>query len=383
MSLAIELGGAVLLAATVSVAACGMAMRARVLDAPLGLARKGDRAPVATSGGVGVGFGVFAGIGVLSAAGSLWALELDPAAPGWIAAALGVAACALVIGLLDDIAVFGPRLKGAVFAALSFAAPIMIGPVESLPLAFGVSLPLGYALGVIGSALWMFTIMNTVNFIDGANGLAMGSAAIGLAAFSIAAFVAGAPASASLALCAAAALLGFLVWNFPAGRLFAGDSGALFIGALVGTLGLMAVEEGGLSPFIPPILFFPMLADVLLTLSWRVRHRAKLLQGHRDHFYHIAIRAGVQPWRVTLVYWALMTKCGLIGIALTLTPQPSLLAAAAAVAAAPFWVQSLVMTAAAIASTATLAAFIVLAGVWLKASKRIRAYAKARGLDVE
>ena len=383
MSLAAELGLAVLLAMAVSLAACALAVHARVLDAPGGLVRKGDRPPVPTSGGIGIGIGVFAGVGFLAAAGPFWGQELSPSAPQWIAASLVVAVCALAIGLMDDIATFGPRLKAVVFVALSFAAPLAIGPVEALPLAFGVSVPVGFILGLIGSALWMFTIMNTVNFIDGANGLAMGSTAIGLMALAIAAFASGAPAAAGLCLCAAAALVGFLVWNYPAGRLFAGDTGALFIGTLVGAVSLVAVQEGGLSPFVPPIVFFPMLADVLLTLAWRVRHRTKVLEGHRDHFYQIAIRAGMAPWKVTLVYWALMAKCGLIGIALTLTPQTPPMDAAAAVADAPLWTQTLVISTAALASTTTLAAFVVLAGVWLKASAKIRAFAKSRGLDVE
>ncbi len=382
MSVAVELGGAMALALAVSAAACTVAVRARVLDAPGGLIRKGDRPPIPTSGGVGIGFGVFAAMGLLAALPQ-WGLDLSPAAPRWIAAALFVAACALMIGLLDDIVAFGPKLKGAVFVALALAAPAMIGPVEALPLAFGMTLPLGYVVGLFGSALWMFTIMNTVNFIDGANGLAMGSSAIGLTMLAVASFLAGAPAAGSLALCAAAALIGFLVWNFPAGRLFAGDTGALFVGALVGAIGLMAVEEGSLSPFVPPIVFFPMLGDVLLTLAWRVRHRTKVLEGHRDHFYQIGLRAGMPPWKVTLVYWALMAKCGVIGIAVTLAPQTSPLDAAMAVADAPPWTQAAVIAAAALASTTTLASFGVLAAVWLKASAKIRAYAKAQGHDTE
>jgi hypothetical protein len=126
-----------------------------------------------------------------------------------------------------------------------------------------------------------------------------------------------------------------------------------------------------------------MLGDVLLTLAWRVRHRTKVLEGHRDHFYQIGLRAGMPPWKVTLVYWALMTKCGVIGIAVTLAPQTSPLDAAMAVADAPPWTQAAVIAAAALASTTTLASFGVLAAVWLKASAKIRAYAKAQGHDTE
>jgi Fuc2NAc and GlcNAc transferase len=383
LALALEFAAAALAAALASAAFCGLMVRVRILDAPGGLVRKGDRAPTPTSGGLGIAIGVCVAAALLASPfSSAWTLNATADAATDMSTALLIAAGGLAIGLADDVAELGPRLKSGLFALLALAPPLLIGAIEYLPLGLGVAVPLGPILGVAGCALWMFTIMNTVNFIDGANGLAMGSVAIGLCGLAAASLAVGAPAAAALAVCGAGALVGFLVWNFPHGRLYAGDAGALFCGAIVGIVGLMAINQGGLSPFIPPIIFFPMLADVLLTLAWRARHRAVLLEGHRDHFYQIALRAGVPHWKVSLVYWALMAKCALIGFALALTPAaPSPVTVARALADADPFVRYMVTAAAGLVSLSTLIAFAVLAGVWLKASAGIRAYAKARGHD--
>jgi UDP-GlcNAc:undecaprenyl-phosphate/decaprenyl-phosphate GlcNAc-1-phosphate transferase len=381
--MAIDFIIAALTAAAVSAAGCGLMVRVRVLDAPGGLIRKGNRAPTPTSGGLGIAIGVCAGAIWLTSPFALrWTGNATADALADMAVGLMVGFGALLIGMADDAAQLGPRLKGAMFAALALTPALSIGHIEALPIAMGVALPLGPILGVLGCALWMFTIMNTVNFIDGANGLAMGSVSIGLVGLGAASLAVGAPAAAALSFCGAGALLGFLPWNYPWGKLFAGDTGALFIGALVGVSGLMAITQGGLSPFIPPIIFFPMLADVLLTLAWRARHRTSVLEGHRDHFYQIAMRSGVKHWQISLIYWALMAKCAVLGFALALAPQvppPDVVARVLADESA--WVRGFVMAIAGLASAATFIAFVVLAGVWLKASSGIRAFAKARGHD--
>jgi UDP-N-acetylmuramyl pentapeptide phosphotransferase/UDP-N-acetylglucosamine-1-phosphate transferase len=374
---------AVSVAAAVSAAVCGLMLRVRVLDAPGGLVRKGDRPATPTSGGLGVAAGFCAGAAWLASPFAWnWTLNANTDAVSDMAVALWVAFGALAVGLADDVAQLGPRIKAGIFAALAFTPALFIGHVEALPIGLGFALPLGPVLGVLGCALWMFTIINTVNFIDGANGLAMGSVAIGLLGLGAASFAVGAPTATAVALCGAGALIGFLPWNFPSGKLFAGDAGALFIGAIAGSAGLMAITEGGLSPFIPPIIFFPMLADVLLTLAWRVRHRTNVLDGHRDHFYQIALRSGAPHWKVSLVHWALMAKCAILGVALAMAPQvpPPQVVAQVMHDASPI-LRGFVLAAAGLASLATFLAFVVLAAVWLKASTGIRAYAKTRGFD--
>lgn len=293
--------------------ACRAMIGAPIVDAP-GEARKLHSAPTPTSGGVGISVGVAFGFVALALFSSDWRHAVS--ARGFAMASMGAAFAYgfLVLGFVDDARPLGPRLKLLIFVALSLGAAFAIGLVRTLDLGFVVlSLPL--PLAAIGTALWVFTLVNCVNFMDGANGLAMGAMAIGLAVLSAFGVTLHEFSAAGFAASAAGAALGFLFWNFPGGRIFAGDSGALFMGAVGAVVSLVLCSAGGLSPFVPPILFFPLLADALLTLAWRAGRGRSLLDGHSEHLYQIAQRAGWGRRRIALMYWAAMGVCAAIASA--------------------------------------------------------------------
>jgi UDP-N-acetylmuramyl pentapeptide phosphotransferase/UDP-N-acetylglucosamine-1-phosphate transferase len=183
------------------------------------------------------------------------------------------------------------------------AMGVRAGALEPWP---GVVVHLPVALAVIGSVLWLIVIVNAVNFMDGANGLSMGMAAIAAAGLAASAGFIGAWSIALPAVALSGALAGFLVWNVS-GKLFVGDTGALFAGAVLGGLCLELVRLRPDLLFVPPILLMPFLSDVLLTLIWRTKHRKKLLEAHRDHVYQIAMKAGQKHWQVAAIHavWAL------------------------------------------------------------------------------
>ncbi len=276
--------------------------------------RKAHARPTPPSGGIGIGFA--AGLATLQ-----WGDDATLLGGSLASSVTAFALPFLLIGYLDDALQLGARLKFVLFASLALWASFIIGVVEELPLGADVSVPLGFAIGLAGTALWVFTLVNCVNFMDGANGLAMGSVAIGLVALAAAAQAFGSASGVAIGLCGAGALIGFLFWNFPNGRLFAGDSGALFAGAVAALASLVVIHQTGLSPFVPPILFFPLLADALLTLAWRARRRRSLLDGHAEHLYQIALRAGWSHARVALVYWAASAACGAVAFFAAMAPQ--------------------------------------------------------------
>lgn len=303
-----ELALGIAVAFVASVIACRAIIAAGLWDKPM-LARQAHQAPTPTSGGVGVAIGFALGLLALVMAETLHLVQSEAHDLSRLMAEAGFAYLFMLVGFFDDLRPLGARSKFLLFAALSVGAAYYVGGVDTLPLAEGMTLELGFALGLIGSALWIFTLVNCVNFMDGSNGLAMGSVAIGLAGLAAIAFSIGAPIAAAFALCGVGALLGLLVWNFPLGRLFAGNSGALFAGALAALASLAVIAEGGLSPFAPAILFLPLLADALLTLAWRFGRRRNLLDGHSEHLYQIAIRAGFSHARAALCYWVATAVC--------------------------------------------------------------------------
>ena len=117
-----------------------------------------------------------------------------------------------------------------------------------------VSWPLG---AVCVTVLAVAGIANSVNIIDGFNGLASMCVVIMLAALAYVAYQVGDTLVATLALAGMGAVMGFFIWNFPAGLIFLGDGGAYFLGFLVAELSILLLVR---NPVVSPI--FPLLVCI-------------------------------------------------------------------------------------------------------------------------
>jgi UDP-N-acetylmuramyl pentapeptide phosphotransferase/UDP-N-acetylglucosamine-1-phosphate transferase len=365
-----------LLAGLISAAVSPVMIKAGIPDAPDG-ARKLHHQVTPTSGGLAIAVGFASAIAVLAMwPGARWEEMLGLEMIGHLALAVVLALAAFLVGLADDIRSLGPRLKFGLIALFSLCTALFLARAEIIPFFAGAILPLSPIAAVLGSALWMFTIVNATNFMDGANGLAMGSMGVGLAGLAVIASINGAPDAAILALAGVGAAIGFLVWNFPRGLIFAGDAGALFIGMLAGAAALVTIEAGGVSPFVPVIIFFPVLADVLLTLAWRLKRGRPLLASHRDHLFQIGLRAQLGHARVTLTYWALTAVCAVIALLADwldrIAPTFAMGGDAPSLAG---------QVAALLASGAPFFAWAILAGVSIAIAVKVRAHARRHNLD--
>jgi UDP-GlcNAc:undecaprenyl-phosphate/decaprenyl-phosphate GlcNAc-1-phosphate transferase len=293
----LRLGLAFAVAAILAVAACRIVMMLGVVDKPTE-ARKREvhQIAVPTSGGLGFG---------------LAAIFVSQWLTGWHAgrtleAIEAGSVAGLLIGFYDDRFRLPALAKMALLLGLCVGLVLFDIRVDVLEPRPGVVLALSVVGGGIGSGLWLFVVINAVNFMDGANGLSMGMAAIAAAGLSVCCGFTGAWDLGLMAAAASGGLAGFLVWNAP-GRLFAGDAGALFAGAMLGAISLALVRLRPDWLFVPPTLMLPWLTDVLLTVLWRAWRRKPLLSAHRDHVYQIAMKAGLKHWQVSLIHavWAL------------------------------------------------------------------------------
>ena len=243
--------------------------------------------PTRTGGGVAIAAGVLAGA-------ALAAVRAPGAATADVALVLASALAMAALGGWDDRFALDARLKLLVGVVLAGAVASALPHPRLLPLAPGLGLPLAEWVGVGGAALWVITVLNAVNFMDGADGLAPGGLPIAFAALGAACAAGGAAPVAVLCALACAAWLGFLPWNL-AGRLFQGDAGALFGGFLFAGLHLAAAGRGAVPLLFGPLVLLPWLTDVLLTLLRRARTRRPLLSAHREHLYQRWLQATGRP----------------------------------------------------------------------------------------
>lgn len=246
--------------------------------------------PVPRTGGIAIAAGI--------AAASLAALAL----PG---SALVIAAALAVISFADDVT----GLPTALRLAMHLAAA---GTLVALQLE--VSFPAALLL-----ALAIAWTTNAYNFMDGADGLAAGMAAVGFGAYALAAYLAGAAPLATLCASIAAASLGFLLFNWPPARLFMGDVGSVPLGFLAGALGVQGWSAGCWPLWFPLLVFAPFLGDATLTLARRLWHRERVWQAHREHYYQRLVRLGFSHRRTALLEYAVMAGCA--GIALSVLGQ--------------------------------------------------------------
>lgn len=142
-------------------------------------------------------------------------------------------------------------------------------------------------------------VANAVNIIDGYNGLVGGYAILVLAALGFVAMQVGDPVVLAASLAMAGASLGFLVWNYPKGRIFLGDGGAYLLGFWLAELSVLLVARNSqVSPWFPMVLLAYPVFETFFSI-YRKRFVRGHSAGHPDglHFhmliYKRLVRTGV------------------------------------------------------------------------------------------
>ncbi len=132
-------------------------------------------------------------------------------------------------------------------------------------------------------------VANSINIIDGYNGLAAGHAVIVLAAMALVSAMVGDGFLVVSALAMIGALLGFLAWNYPKGKIFLGDGGAYLLGFWLGELSvLIVVRNPQVSPWFPMLLLvYPIFETVFSMFRRKFIHRQSTGQPDRRHLHQM------------------------------------------------------------------------------------------------
>ncbi len=284
----------------VSLTVSGLMRAARITDAPN--ARSSHTVPTPTAGGLGI---------VAGLAAALIGLRLFYPHTGNAGLYAGLAGLGLLIaalGFLDDRFIVPTKLKFILIGLIAAVTPTVTGVPSGLPMG-GIIITLPFAAGYIGAALWVFVVINAVNFMDGANGL-MGTFMMLISAgLCAAAMMTGNADIALISGSLAAGLAGFLPYNARRKAVvFCGDTGALFTGFLFAACALRLGHGNAGLVYVGPILILPFLVDVLCTICVRASRKENLLSAHKSHLYHLMMARGAGHLKVTYVYalWAVM-----------------------------------------------------------------------------
>lgn len=239
---------------------------------------------------------------------------------GWLEASscsvlVGAGLLVAVLGFVDDHRHVGAgwRLLGHFVAAL--VALLWLGGYGALSavLASMTGLPAGLILLV--GALYLVWLLNLYNFMDGIDGIAAIEALTVCLGMALIYGLTGHIGLLAPPLLLAAAVGGFLLWNFPPARIFMGDVGSGFLGLILGILSLQAAMSELSLFWAWVILLAVFIVDATWTLARRLSRGKKPYEAHRTHAYQWASRRHGAHRPVTLAV-LLINLCWLLPIAL-------------------------------------------------------------------
>ena len=215
-----------------------------------------------------------------------------------------------IVGFIDDRTSLPASPRLAVHALSAAWALYWLGGMPPL-VAFGHSVD----LGLIGDGLALLSLvwlLNLYNFMDGIDGIAgIECVTVCVGGMIVAILQQRSDGPLFLPALLGAAVLGFLVWNFPPARIFMGDAGSGFLGLMLGVMALDAAHRSPQSLWGWLILLAVFTTDATITLVRRVLNGAKAHEAHRTHAYQYASRRHLGHRPVVLAV-ALLNLCWLL-----------------------------------------------------------------------
>jgi len=235
---------------------------------------------------------------------------------------VGMGAAWLAAGLIDRVNVFWP-LKASALTLLCLAPAVLGGIVEDVTQRVGVRwrllLTIGSALlvcivqdlslqrsgiplvdgwlqampyaGLLFAALAIGGLPHAFNIIDGYNGLAGTVAVIVCLAIAHVALQLGDRQLAAMVLCLLGATGGFLVWNYPRGKIFAGDGGAYVWGMVIALACVILVKRHGtVSPWFPMLLLIYPVWETFFSIYRKLARGQSPGMADALHFHQLIFR---------------------------------------------------------------------------------------------
>ena len=171
---------------------------------------------------------------------------------------------------------------------------------------------------------WVLAAINSVNLLDGADGIAASIGIIMAVAMSMMSVYSGQMLNALVTMVIAGALLGFLRYNFPPAKVYLGDTGSMLIGFLLAAIAIRCTtKQGSAFAFFAPIAFLaiPFIDTTAAIIRRRLTGRS-IFAVDRGHLHHSLMKQGYSP-KVALLWVILLSTMTAIGGILSLVNEQS------------------------------------------------------------
>jgi UDP-GlcNAc:undecaprenyl-phosphate/decaprenyl-phosphate GlcNAc-1-phosphate transferase len=288
-----------------------LALRVGMVDLPG--PRKVHLQPIPLLGGLAMYAGVVLGVLFL----------FNGPARAQIAGILAGATLVAAVGILDDRGLLHHQVK--LFIGMPLAAGILLfSGIRAQVFSTLLRGRSGDLLDIALTMVWVVGITASFSILDHMDGLCAGIAAMASAFFAMIAYLNGQILVTVLAAAVLGAATGFLRWNFGPAKIFMGDSGAMFLGFLMATLGLKLRLENSnmLSTWVMPVLVLgaTIFDTTLVTISRSRRGLLPFATPGKDHAAHRLANLGLGQRGAVLAMYILGAASG--SLALLISYQP-------------------------------------------------------------
>ncbi len=159
------------------------------------------------------------------------------------------------------------------------------------------------------TVLWIVSITNAVNLIDGLDGLVSGVSIISLTTMGIVSYFFLRDSNVFLSVTIfvlVAAIAGFLPYNYHPAIIYLGDTGALFIGFMIGVLSLQGLKNSTAVAVVTPMIILGVpITDTVVAIIRRKLSGQKIYEADRMHLHHRLLSMGLTHRGTVLVIYAI------------------------------------------------------------------------------
>ena len=288
------------------------ARRTGALDRPD--ARKVHARPIPRIGGIGI-YAAF----MLSILVQLVFVDLTPEFMTSLIGLMAGGTIIVAIGIIDDYCDLPAKVK--LLGQILAAAVLVIGfdvRIDFITDPFGDFIYLEL-FAIPATIFWIVGLTNTVNLIDGLDGLAAGVSSIAAVTIFLVAMEEGIPFVAMVTAALAGAAIGFLWYNFNPARIFMGDTGSMFLGFILAGISIVgAVKSAATIALIVPILALGLpILDTTFAIVRRARNHRPIFKPDKGHLHHRLLARGFTQKQAVLLMYVVSALFGLCALALT------------------------------------------------------------------
>ncbi len=225
----------------------------------------------------------------------------------------------VIMGMIDDVKPLGAKLKLVLQIVAALILVYFGFKIEFLTSFFNET---GYIFlskfSIPITVIWIVGITNTINLVDGLDGLATGISTFAAITFAYVSYSSGNIPITIISFILIGASLGFLPYNFNPASIFMGDTGAYFLGFVLAAISVEGTLKGATAAAITITLLalgLPIF-DTAFAIIRRTINKKPIFQADKGHFHHRLLHIGMNQRKAVLVIYFISMLMNFTAIAI-------------------------------------------------------------------